>query len=67
MNLSQIELLRILQENDFSLSKANKEMQIEQSAVSRQLQLLEAELGSRIYDRQEKIIGLTNFGLLIME
>lgn len=68
MNLSQIELLRVLQENDFSLSKAAEKMHIVQSAVSRQLQLFEAELGSPIYERQgKKLIGLTALGRRIME
>ncbi|MCX7094308.1 MAG: LysR substrate-binding domain-containing protein [Methylobacter sp.] len=68
MNLSQIELLRILQENDFSLSKAAEKMHIVQSAVSRQLQLFEAELGSPLYERQgKKLIGLTPLGSRIME
>ena len=68
MNLSQIELLRVLQENDFSLSKAAEKMHIVQSAVSRQLQLFEAELGSPLYERQgKKLIGLTSLGGRIME
>ncbi|MGZ8158141.1 MAG: LysR substrate-binding domain-containing protein [Methylobacter sp.] len=68
MNLSQIELLRVLQENDFSLSKAAEKMHIVQSAVSRQLQLFESELGSPIYERQgKKLIGLTSLGQRIME
>ncbi len=68
MNLSQIELLRVLQENDYSLSKAAEKMHIVQSAVSRQLQLFEAELGSPLYERQgKKLIGLTALGLRIME
>lgn len=68
MNLSQIELLRVLQENDFSLSKAAEKMHIVQSAVSRQLQLFEAELGSPLYERQGKrLVGLTSLGLRIME
>lgn len=68
MNLSQIELLRVLQENDFSLSKAAEKMHIVQSAVSRQLQLFEAELGSPIYERQgKKLIGLTSLGRSVME
>jgi DNA-binding transcriptional LysR family regulator len=68
MNLSQIELLRILQENNFSLSKAAEEMNIVQSAVSRQLQLFEVELGSPVYERQGKrLIGLTSLGQRVME
>jgi LysR family cys regulon transcriptional activator len=68
MNLSQIELLRVLQENDFSLSRAAEKMHIVQSAVSRQLQLFEAELGSPVYERQgKKLVGLTPLGRRIME
>ena len=68
MNLSQIELLRNLQENNFSLSKAAEKMHIVQSAVSRQLQLFEAELGSPLYERQGKrLTGLTSLGRRIME
>jgi DNA-binding transcriptional LysR family regulator len=68
MNLSQIELLRILQENNFSLSKAAEKMHIVQSAVSRQLQLFESELGSPLFERQgKKLIGLTALGKHVIE
>jgi DNA-binding transcriptional LysR family regulator len=67
MNLSQIELLRILQETNFSLSKAAEKMHVVQSAVSRQLQLFEDELGSPIFERQgKKLIGMTVLGQRIM-
>ncbi len=68
MNLSQIELLRVLQETNLNLSKAAEKMHIVQSAVSRQLQLFEAELGSPLFERQgKKLIGMTTLGLRIME
>ncbi len=68
MNLSQIELLRVLQETNLNLSRAAEKMHIVQSAVSRQLQLFEAELGSPLFERQgKKLIGLTALGLRIME
>ena len=68
MNLSQIELLRVLQETNLNLSKAAEKMHIVQSAVSRQLQLFEAELGSPLFERQGKrLIGMTALGLSIME
>lgn len=68
MNLSQIELLHILQETNLNLSKAADKMHIVQSAVSRQLQLFEAELGSPLFERQgKKLIGITPLGLSIME
>jgi LysR family cys regulon transcriptional activator len=68
MNLSQIELLRVLQETNLNLSKAVEKMHIVQSAVSRQLQLFEAELGSPLFERQgKKLIGMTALGLRIMD
>ena len=68
MNLNQIELLRILQDTDFSLSKAANKMNIVQSAVSRQLQLFENEIGSPLFERHgKKLIAMTPLGLKIME
>jgi DNA-binding transcriptional LysR family regulator len=68
MNLSQIELLRVLQETNLNLSKAAEKMHIVQSAVSRQLQLFESELGSPLFERQgKKLIGMTPLGMRIME
>jgi DNA-binding transcriptional LysR family regulator len=68
MNLSQIELLRILQETNFSLSQAAEKMHIVQSAVSRQLQLFEAEVGSPLFERRgKKLIAMTPLGLRIMQ
>ncbi len=67
MNLSQLELLRILQETQFNLSKAADKMHVVQSAVSRQLQLLETELGSPLFERHGKrLLGLTPLGERIM-
>ncbi len=68
MNLSQIELLRVLQETNLNLSKAAEKMHIVQSAVSRQLQLFESELVSPLFERQgKKLIGMTALGMRIME
>lgn len=67
MNLSQIELLRVLQETQLNLSKAAEKMHIVQSAVSRQLQMFEAELGSPLFERQgKKLISMTPLGRRIM-
>ena len=66
--MSQIELLRILQETDLNLSKAAEKMRIVQSAVSRQLHLFEAELGSPLFERQgKKLVGMTRLGIRIMD
>jgi DNA-binding transcriptional LysR family regulator len=67
MNLNQIELLRLLQQTDFNLSKSAEKMHVVQSAVSRQLQLLEAELGAPLFERQGKrLLGLTPLGERVM-
>lgn len=68
MNLSQIELLRVLQETNLNLSKAAEKMHIVQSAVSRQLQLFEDELGSPLFERHgKKLVGMTTLGMRIMD
>lgn len=68
MNLSQIELLQVLQETNLNLSKAAEKMRVVQSAVSRQLQLFEQELGSPLFERQgKKLIALTPLGNRVME
>lgn len=68
MNLNQIELLRILQETGFNLSKAADKMHIVQSAVSRQLQLFENELGGPLLERRgKKLTGLTPLGQKVLE
>ncbi len=67
MNLNQIELLRILQETQLNLSKAAERMHIVQSAVSRQLQLFEEELGSPLFERKgKKLTALTPLGSRVM-
>jgi LysR family cys regulon transcriptional activator len=68
MKLSQIELLRVLQETNFSLSQAAEKLNIVQSAVTRQLQLFEIEIGSPLFERKGKrLVAMTPLGLRIME
>ena len=68
MNLNQLELLRILQETNFNQSKAAEKLNVVQSAASRQLQLLEEELGSPLFQRHgKKLLGLTTLGERVME
>ncbi|WAR46699.1 LysR substrate-binding domain-containing protein [Methylomonas rapida] len=68
MNFNQLELLRYLEETHFNLSKAGEKLNIVQSAASRQVQLLEEELGAPILLRTgKKIHGFTPLGLRVME
>lgn len=63
MNLNHLELLRVLQETDFNLSKAAEKLHVVQSAASRQLQMIEEELGTPLCRRQgKKLVGLTPLG-----
>ncbi len=67
MNLTQIELLRTLNENGYNLSRAAEKMHLVQSAVSRQLILLEQELGAAVVRRHgKKILGPTHLGEKIL-
>ncbi len=63
MNFSQLELIRLLPETDFNLSKAAEKLNIVQSAASRQLQLIEEELGAPLLERYgKKLLGFTPLG-----
>jgi DNA-binding transcriptional LysR family regulator len=60
--------LRVLQETNFSLSQAAEKLNIVQSAVTRQLQLFESEIGSPLFERKGKrLVAMTPLGLRIME
>lgn len=68
MNLNQLELLRVLKETQYNQSKAAQKMNVVQSAASRQLQMLEDELGAPLFERYgKKLLGLTPLGERIME
>ncbi len=68
MNLNQIELLQALQENNLNLSNAAKKMNVVQSAVSRQLQLFETELGAPLFERKgKKLVGFSVLGQRVMK
>jgi DNA-binding transcriptional LysR family regulator len=67
MNLNQLEILHLLQETGYNLSKAAEKMNIVQSAASRQLLLLEDEIGTPLLERHGKrILGPTQLGARIM-
>lgn len=68
MNLSQLEILHLLQETGYNLTKAADKMNIVQSAVSRQLLMLEDEIGSPLFERHGKrLLGPTPLGLKILQ
>lgn len=68
MNLNQLEILHLLQETGYNLTKAAEKMNIVQSAVSRQLLMLEDEIGTPLFERHGKrLLGPTPLGARILE
>ena len=63
MELRQLRSLIMLVESDFSVSRAASKLNLVQPAVSQHHKQLEAELGTRIFQRQGKRLeGLTESG-----
>jgi DNA-binding transcriptional LysR family regulator len=68
MNLNQLEILHLLQETGYNLTKVAEKMNIVQSAVSRQLIMLEDEIGTPLFERHGKrLLGPTLLGVRILE
>ncbi len=68
MTLAQMKLLKLLVENGGNISHAAEKLHIAQSALSRRLQQLEAELYQQLFHRNGKRLGgLTKFGVEILE
>jgi LysR family transcriptional regulator, cys regulon transcriptional activator len=68
MNLNQLEILHLLQETNFNLTRAADRMHVVQSAVSRQLLMLEDEIGSPLFERHGKrLVGPTPLGTKVLE
>jgi DNA-binding transcriptional LysR family regulator len=68
MNLNQLEILHHLQETGYNLTKVADKMNIVQSAVSRQLLMLEDEIGSPLFERHGKrLLGPTPLGASILD
>lgn len=68
MKIQQLECVLGIAENGNSISAAASALHISQPGVSRQLQLLENELGFAIFRRtRNRIVGLTEPGALVVE
>jgi LysR family transcriptional regulator, cys regulon transcriptional activator len=60
MNLNQLEILHLLQETEYNLTKTAAKIHVVQSAVSRQLMILEEEIGTPLFERHGKhLLGPT--------
>lgn len=68
MTLTQIKLLIEIYKSNFNLSEATETMHIVQSAGSRQLKLLEEELGFPVFTRKgHRLTGFTQTGEKVFE
>lgn len=60
MKLKQLEIFRVIVENNFNVSVAAKHLELAQPGLSRQIQNLEYELGIELFVRQgRRFVGLT--------
>jgi LysR family cyn operon transcriptional activator len=66
MDLRQMRYFTAVAE-DLSFSRASERMNISQSALSRQIQLFEEELGVRLFDRLGRTIALTPAGQELLQ
>jgi len=66
MNLRDLEVFKTIVESG-SFSKASEELFIAQPSLSKTIQKLEKKLGVILFDRSNRIIGLTDEGRLVYE
>lgn len=66
MDLRQLEMFRAVAEEG-TFTKAAKRVHVTQSAISRQIKLLEEELGSVVLHRGQKRVALTQSGDLLLK
>ena len=63
MTLTQFKYLLSIVENQLNISKAAESSSTSQPGISKQIKLLEGELGAFIFSRKgKKIVSLTSFG-----
>jgi len=68
MKLQQIRFILAIAEHDLNISKAAKHLYTSQPGVSRQLRLLEEELGINIFIRNGKqLVNTTKQGDVVLE
>jgi DNA-binding transcriptional LysR family regulator len=66
MDFSRLAVFRAVA-HQLSFSKAAEELQLSQPAVSKQIQQLEAELGTRLFQRTGRRVELTEAGRLVLD
>lgn len=66
MNLRQLEMLKAIVQSG-SFTKASEGLYVSQSAISRQIKLLEDELGDKVFTRVNKRVVLTRAGEILLK
>lgn len=68
MKLQQLRFILAIAENDLNITQASEKLYTSQPGVSKQLRLLEDELGVQIFSRNGKnLVGITEQGKVILE
>lgn len=66
MNIRQLEMIKAIAQSG-SFTKASECLYISQSAISRQIKLLEEELGDKVFTRVNKRVVLTQAGEILLK
>ncbi len=68
MKLQQLRFILAIAENGLNITQASERLYTSQPGVSKQLRLLEEELGIRIFERNGKnLSGITEQGKVVLE
>lgn len=68
MKLQQLRFILAIADNGLNITQASERLYTSQPGVSKQLRLLEEELGIKIFERNGKnLVGITEQGRVILE
>lgn len=68
MKLQQLRFILAIAESDLNITQASEALYTSQPGVSKQLRLLEEELGIQIFSRNGKnLVGITESGKVVLE
>ena len=68
MKLQQLRCISQIVQSEFNISKASEILNTSQPGVSKQIKLLEEEIGIKIFQRNGKrLVGLTEQGKKVLE
>lgn len=68
MKLQQLRFILAIAESDLNITQASQKLYTSQPGVSKQLRLLEEELGIEIFTRNGKnLVGITEHGQVVLD